>query len=101
LVRNRTYSVRLDERTVIDGSAGGSGAQYINHCCDPNLLPVGEDGRLYLFSKRPITAGEELSLDYNFSKYVETVPCHCGSPKAPRYYQFLRAQQQADVETLK
>ncbi len=81
LVRNRTYCARLDERTVIDGSEGGSGAQYINHCCEPNLRPVREEGRLYLFSKRPIAAGEELSLDYNFSKYVEIVPCHCGSPK--------------------
>jgi SET domain-containing protein len=81
LVRNRTYCARLDLRTVIDGSRGGSGAQYVNHCCAPNLRPVRESGRLYLYSKRPIAAGEELSLDYNFSKYVETVPCHCGSPK--------------------
>jgi tetratricopeptide (TPR) repeat protein len=81
LVRNRTYCARLDLRTVIDGSTGGSGAQYVNHCCAPNLRPVRESGRLYLYSKRPIAAGEELSLDYNFSKYVETVPCHCGSPK--------------------
>lgn len=81
LIRNRTYCARLDMRTVIDGSTGGSGAQYVNHCCAPNLRPMRESGRLYLYSKRPIAAGEELSLDYNFSKYVETVPCHCGSPK--------------------
>jgi hypothetical protein len=80
-VRNRIYCVRLDNRTVIDGAIGGSGAQLINHCCDPNLRPVREAGRLYLVSRRAIRAGEELTIDYTFSRYVETVPCHCGSPK--------------------
>src|SRR6516165_288372 len=34
---NRTYLFTLDNYWTIDGSVGGSGAQYINHSCDPNL----------------------------------------------------------------
>src|SRR5271166_2623008 len=30
----RIYSARLDRRWKIDGSVGGSGAEFINHSCD-------------------------------------------------------------------
>src|SRR5580658_3426316 len=29
----RVYSVRLDPRSMLDGSVGGSGAELINHAC--------------------------------------------------------------------
>jgi SET domain-containing protein len=31
-------------------------------------------------SKRKITRGEELTVDYHFSKKIEDVPCRCASP---------------------
>ena len=81
ITRNRTYCVKLDRYWAIDGAVGGSGAQYINHCCDPNLRPVREDGRIFFFSRRDISAGEELSIDYTYPKNVERVECFCGSAK--------------------
>src|SRR3954463_8435278 len=33
-----TYLFTLDAYWTIDGAAGGSGAEYINHSCDPNLI---------------------------------------------------------------
>jgi SET domain-containing protein len=37
------------------------------------------DGRIFYFSKRRIAAGEELLVDYKFSKFAPKVPCHCGA----------------------
>src|ERR1700739_2725588 len=32
------YLFELDRYWTIDGSVGGSGAEFINHSCDPNLV---------------------------------------------------------------
>jgi len=32
------YLFTLDPYWTLDGSVGGSGAEYINHSCDPNLV---------------------------------------------------------------
>ena len=75
-----TYLFTLNSYWTIDGSVGGSGAEYINHCCEPNLRTwIYKDHILYV-SKRSIAAGEELTVDYHFSKDVERVPCKCGAP---------------------
>jgi uncharacterized protein len=74
------YLARLDLYWSIDGSAGGSGAELINHSCDPNLAPRKGRGRLWLVSLRKIRRGEELVCDYRFSKKGEPMPCCCGSP---------------------
>src|SRR5205823_2313433 len=34
---NMIYLFTLDNYWTLDGSVGGSGAEYINHSCDPNL----------------------------------------------------------------
>ena len=66
---------------VLDGSVDGSGAEYINHSCDPNLLTRLANCRLLLYSRRVIQTGEELTLDYGYSPESERVECRCGSPK--------------------
>ena len=71
------YLFTLDPYWCIDGSVGGSGAEYINHCCDPNLYAWIFKGHILYMSLREIRKGEELTIDYNFSKDVETVSCQC------------------------
>jgi SET domain-containing protein len=63
----------------VDGSVGGSGAEYINHCCDPNLWAWIFKGHILYMSRREIRKGDELTIDYNFSKDVEIVRCRCGA----------------------
>ena len=75
------YSFKLDEFWRIDGSIGGSGAQFINHSCDPNLRWRRRAGRVLCQSVRAIVAGEELTLDYHFPAQAPKVPCRCGSPQ--------------------
>jgi SET domain-containing protein len=77
----QTYLFTLDSYWTVDGSVGGSGAEYINHSCEPNLRARRARGHVVLFSLRPIRKGEELSWDYRFDKRGERVGCHCGSPK--------------------
>jgi SET domain-containing protein len=75
-----TYLFMLDHYWALDGAVGGSGAEFINHSCQPNLRATILKRHILYFSKRPIVAGEELTVDYNFAKDIEEVPCLCGSP---------------------
>jgi SET domain-containing protein len=77
----QTYLFTLDSYWTVDGSVGGSGAEYINHSCDPNLRSSIVKGHILYISKRQIAAGEELTVDYNFSRKIEDVPCRCGALK--------------------
>ena len=49
----RVYLVRLNRRWSLDGSVGGSGAEFINHGCDPNLTMRRIRGQVFLYSGRP------------------------------------------------
>jgi SET domain-containing protein len=74
-----TYLFTLDSYWTIDGAVGGSGAEIINHSCDPNLFSTILKGHILYFSKRPIRKGEELTIDYLFGKDIGRVPCCCGA----------------------
>jgi uncharacterized protein len=75
------YSFALDHFWRIDGAVGGSGAEFINHCCDPNLRWRRLGERIFCQSVRPIAMGEELTIDYHFSPKSPKIRCRCGSPK--------------------
>jgi SET domain-containing protein len=74
-----TYLFTLDTYWTIDGAVGGSGAEIINHSCDPNLRSRIVRGHILYMSRRVIRPGEELTVDYLFSDKVERVRCCCGS----------------------
>ena len=74
-----TYLFTLDAYWTIDGAVGGSGAEIINHSCDPNLRAVVLKGHILYISRRPIRQGEELTVDYCFSDRFDKVKCRCGT----------------------
>jgi len=76
----RIYVIALTSTLFIDGAVGGSGAECINHSCDPNLSIRRIRGHLLFFSKRRIARGEELTFDYQLIREASKVRCHCGSP---------------------
>jgi SET domain-containing protein len=78
---DKIYLFTLDSYWTLDGSVGGSGAEYINHCCDPNIKTVIQRGHILYMSSRSIRKGEELTVDYHFAKEVENIPCRCGAAR--------------------
>ena len=75
----RTYLFTLDNYWTLDGAVGGSGAELINHSCEPNLYSCIFKGHILYLAKRRIRRGEELTVDYRFSDKIDDVPCKCGS----------------------
>ncbi|HZO52638.1 MAG TPA: SET domain-containing protein-lysine N-methyltransferase [Bryobacteraceae bacterium] len=76
-VRPHVYHFWLSGRWAVDGAIGGSGAEFINHSCDPNLVARISKGHIWLVSVRRIAKGEELSFDYRLSG-AQMLPCKCG-----------------------
>src|SRR3954453_22344010 len=74
-----TYLFTLDSYWTLDGAVGGSGAEIINHSCDPSLRAVILKGHILYMSQRRIRKGEELTIDYCFSDKFDKVRCRCGA----------------------
>ncbi len=83
-IREHLYIFWLNQKQAIDGAIGGSGAEFINHSCHPNLVARVGGGRIFFVSNRPIAAGEELTLDYNLDDDGAEMPCSCGAEKCRR-----------------
>jgi uncharacterized protein len=79
--RRPVYYFRLNRHWGIDAAVGGSGAELINHGCDPNIKARKIRNHILYFSRRRIRSGEELTIDYRFRWRARRDPCHCGSPK--------------------
>lgn len=80
------YLFTLNSRYDIDGNVPWNKARLINHSCDPNCEVQNIKGRIWVFSKRPIEAGEELTYNYGFNMdYWQDHVCCCGSSKCLGY----------------
>lgn len=79
--REDVYLFTLNNYWNIDGAVNGSGAQYVNHSCDPNIVARIVKEHILYMSVREILPGEELTIDYRFEWNVEKVSCKCGAAK--------------------
>jgi hypothetical protein len=56
--------------------------RHLNHSCNPNAFVQYEGMRCYLYSRRDIKVGEEITCDYNVNITGGTSwPCHCGDAR--------------------
>lgn len=91
-----TFLFILNDDWVVDASAGGNIARWINHGCEPNCEAAiveheGKDRRkdhILISALRHIRKGEELTYDYDIQVPGRVTAaerklwaCHCGSPK--------------------
>jgi SET domain-containing protein len=80
--RGGKYLFELNDKKTIDGKARVNIARYINHSCKPNCFPelnIAET-RVFIFSKRNIKAGEEITYDYGktyFNDIIKPHGCKC------------------------
>ncbi len=73
------YLAWINNDLYLDGRWRGSGAQFINHSCKPNLVWRCLHRRLYFYSRRKLRAGEELTVKYRYPVKLRRVLCHCGA----------------------
>jgi SET domain-containing protein len=74
-----TYIALIKPGWFVDGRRDGSGAELMNHSCEPNLVARRVRGHLLLFSRRKIRAGEELTWNYHYPIKVQRIACRCGA----------------------
>jgi SET domain-containing protein len=81
-----TFIFGLENGEVINPEIGGNESRWINHCCDPNCEAFEEEGCIFIYAKRDIEPGEELSYDYALEidepitkKSKKEFECLCGS----------------------
>jgi len=76
----RPYLFGVNSYWTIDGAVGGSGAQFTNHSCSPNMRAIVRNQRVFFVALRDINPGEELTIDY-YLESSEKIPCVCGTPE--------------------
>jgi uncharacterized protein len=66
--------------TMIDGNIAGNKARFINHSCTPNCEIDIKKRRVYIFARRSIKEGEELTFHYGtefFQLHIKPIGCKC------------------------
>ncbi|XP_073139885.1 histone-lysine N-methyltransferase ATXR7 isoform X2 [Henckelia pumila] len=80
-----SYLFRLDDGCVVDATKRGGIARFINHSCEPNcytkVISVEGQKKIFIYAKRHIAAGEELTYNYKFPLEEKKIPCNCGSKR--------------------
>lgn len=74
------YFFRVDEDYAIDGSARSNAARYINHSCLPHAEAYVYGRKVWIYSKRSIQAGEQITLDYGeayLNAHMNEAGCKC------------------------
>ncbi|MCX6786680.1 MAG: SET domain-containing protein-lysine N-methyltransferase [Candidatus Kaiserbacteria bacterium] len=74
------YLFWTGKNTMIDGNIKENKARYINHSCAPNCEIDIRNRRIYVFAKRNIKVGEELTYDYDteyFDMHIRPNGCLC------------------------
>ncbi|KAH9302998.1 hypothetical protein KI387_014581, partial [Taxus chinensis] len=78
-----SYLFRIDNEYVVDATKRGGLARFINHSCEPNcytkVITVEGQKKIFIYAKRLISAGEELTYNYKFPLEEKKIPCNCGS----------------------
>lgn len=74
------YFFGLNKQWSIDGSGRDNTARYVNHSCQPNAEAFITRGRVWIWSRRRIKAGEEITYDYGkeyFEGIIKDIGCKC------------------------
>lgn len=80
--RGGQYLFALNDDWRIDGKGRENPARYINHSCRPNCYAEIDETEehIYIYAKRAIAAGEELTYHYGkefWTEYIKPKGCRC------------------------
>lgn len=81
-VKGGKYLFEINEKWYIDGNARTNLGRYLNHSCRPNAVAYISRKRVWIWSKRAIRAGEEITFNYGKTFVKEYLPaqglnCRC------------------------
>ena len=78
--RRGKYFFGVNKKWSIDGSPRTNTARYINHSCKPNAEPIISGGRIWIWSRKKIKPGDEITYDYGkeyFEGLIKPIGCRC------------------------
>jgi SET domain-containing protein len=78
--RTGKYFFGVNTKWSIDGSPRSNTARYINHSCRPNAEALISGRRVWIYSRRNIKPGEEITYDYGeeyFEDIIKPMGCKC------------------------
>ncbi len=76
----RIMIVEISERRAIDASGSTDPMRFTNHSCAPNARLMIRDGRVEFYALKPITEGEEITVNYGETHHEGRLACRCGAP---------------------
>jgi SET domain-containing protein len=74
------YLFEINTRRTIDGTTRKNTARYVNHSCAPNAEAIIEGSQVFIYAKKKILLGEEITYDYGkefFNTYIKPKECRC------------------------
>ena len=77
---NGKYFFGVNSKWSIDGTPRSNLARYINHSCAPNAEAIISGRRVWIWSRRNIKVGEEITYDYGkeyFEDIIKPIGCKC------------------------
>lgn len=78
--RNGKYFFGVNKKWSVDGSPRSNIARYINHSCKPNAEAIISGTRIWIWSRKKIKPGDEITYDYGkeyFEGLIEPMGCKC------------------------
>ncbi len=78
--RRGKYFFQINSKWSVDGSPRGNTARYVNHSCNPNAEAFISGHRVWIWSKKNIKEGEEITFDYGkeyFDDHIKPTGCRC------------------------
>jgi SET domain-containing protein len=87
-----TYMFRLSDTSVIDATARGSNARFLNCSCEPNcraeIIRIKGVDRVAFFAVKSIKAHDEITFDFQMEleeNPEKWQPCSCNAKRCNKY----------------
>lgn len=74
------YLFTVNSRWTVDGTTRRNIARYMNHSCRPNCEPEIENKHIFMYARKNIKAGEELTYNYGkeyVDEFIKPHGCKC------------------------
>jgi uncharacterized protein len=75
------YLFEIGNGKTINGTTRKNTARYINHSCRPNCEIEIKGNKVFVYSRKAIKPGEELTYDYGKDYFNEYIGKHCRCAK--------------------